>query len=620
MSKVRIYCPKHLRKKMIEAFHAAKAIDIMDHKRTDELDIGSPLEGTEEISDALVKARSLIYQLNLEKRKGNGFKTKEPELKKRIRDTKALYAKVMENSSEQKEIESRLAGLKDAKERLSAILKLGLPLELFHETENIRCFTGYVDDQKQLRAELERDIGEDFEVYSARHRQKEIVAVFAAKEKEIAALSSLGRHTFSEVKLPEEHIKSKRPLDDIEKEIKTLEDDKARIEADTKRLRQKSGREILTSERLLHEAAEKSSLPLRFAETTNIAIISGWVPENTKDRFIRSVEKATAGNIHIEVEAPSEEDDVPVKLDNPKPARSYEFLLRLFSIPSYHELDPSIFMFITFPLFFGFMLGDIGYGIVTLIAFLIFRKLIPEGRQLLNIMIFSSISTIIFGMIYGEFFGFELAHFHAIEAFFHNRHIHYPLLHRSGETVNELILITLIIGALHVNFGLALGFANVLRHHGLKHAILEKGSWFMLEIGVALLALSFTGIQGLLYPGIGVLVLAVVLLYKGEGVQGLVELPTIFVHIGSYMRLMAIGLASVSLAVVINQQTGPMFEKGIAWIVIAVFIFTLGHIINILLGVIGPFLHSLRLHYVEHFTKFYNGGGREFAPFGAQQE
>ena len=109
------------------------------------------------------------------------------------------------------------------------------------------------------------------------------------------------------------------------------------------------------------------------------------------------------------------------------------------------------------------------------------------------------------------------------------------------------------------------------------------------------------------------------MIYLGEGVQGLVELPAIFSNMLSYMRLGAVGLASVGLAVVINENlTLPFIEKGGIYTFFGILIFIIGHIINILLGLIGPFLHSLRLHYVEFFSKFYKGGGIQYVPFGAK--
>jgi len=110
------------------------------------------------------------------------------------------------------------------------------------------------------------------------------------------------------------------------------------------------------------------------------------------------------------------------------------------------------------------------------------------------------------------------------------------------------------------------------------------------------------------------------MIYKGEGAKGLIEIPALFSHMLSYARLMAVGLASVILAAVINDLAGEMFAAGIAGIIGGVLLLAVGHSVNIGLGLISPFLHSLRLHYVEFFTKFYHGGGIRYIPFGAERE
>jgi len=177
------------------------------------------------------------------------------------------------------------------------------------------------------------------------------------------------------------------------------------------------------------------------------------------------------------------------------------------------------------------------------------------------------------------------------------------------------------IGLIHVNWGLIAGFVNINKEHGLKHAIFEKGSWFVLEAGAAMLALSYFNIIKLT-PLIGWLFLAgsLIMLYKGEGVKGIIELPTIFTNTLSYLRLMAIGLSSVSIAVVVNKTAEGFFHEGGLLILAGILILLTGHVLNIILGLFGSFLHSLRLHYVEFFSKFFQGGAEKYRPFGAKGE
>lgn len=616
MTKLRIYCPKSKLKEVIEEMYNAKAVDLIEHQKEDNIDIGTPLTGVEEISDAAIKARSLIYRLNPEKK---AKKSKE-DISKVIKSVQQLHEKVDQIYSRLKEINSRNKHLKKILHTVKKIESLGVPLKYYQETSHIKYFIGQLETLGDLEKELQENLGNNYELHSKKDDKKYLISIFIDKSKEWELLKVLKEHTFSEVKIPEEVIGKDNPIETLQNEIGSLKSEKEELNKKITEIKNKHGAELSEKERRLTQSAKIAEAPLKFGETQNIAIISGWVPSKTKAKVQKRIEEITKGDYHIEQLQISEKDSAPVQLRNPKAARPYEFLLRLFSMPSYKEIDPTLFMFITFPLFFGFMLGDIGYGITTLALFMVLKKYFPQGKDLFNILMFSSGATILFGIIFGEFFGVELAHVHAIGHWMEANHLHF--FHRSpNEMSNIFNLMTIagIVGAIHVNLGLFFGFINIYKHHGVKHAVLEKGSWVLLELGAALAVLSVLKILPLtIWPGMIVIVASAIMLYFGEGIKGLIELPQVFVHIGSYLRLMAIGVASVSLAMVINQQASPLLQSGIGGIIAGIIILTVGHTINIALGIIGPFLHSLRLHYVEHFTKFYEGGGREFKPFGAE--
>jgi V/A-type H+-transporting ATPase subunit I len=260
-------------------------------------------------------------------------------------------------------------------------------------------------------------------------------------------------------------------------------------------------------------------------------------------------------------------------------------------------------MAITFPLFFGFMLGDIGYGLlVLLIAYLVARSN-QKLRSFAEVLGLSALSAILFGAIFGEVFGLE-----AIGSF------HLPsLLHRAQDPMT-LGLIAIAFGVVHINLGLTFGLITEVREHGILHGFLRKGGWFLVQAGIAFLLFGQSWLWWSLALGLGVILLA-----WGEGVVGVVELPTIITHTLSYLRLAAIGLSGVFLAAVTNTVGGGMVMAG-GWSIIGgLLILLIGHSVSLALGLFGSFLHSLRLHYAEFFMKFYEGGGKPYVAFGTPE-
>lgn len=593
MTQVRITAPKNKMKSVINALYDLRLLHFIEFKKKAEkefLDIAEPLGEGEQYSEQLLKLRAIIEYFQLT---GKGEK---------IFDLQAAGRKLERIKEEFLQKKEELEELRKQKEHLQSelenpLLLLGLDAALLQEFATLNVFKGTVKESP--REELQEKIKE-FELIEKKTENKETVfALFVPKKLAEKTAEVLKKYDFKEKKL-----ETSKSLKELNEELKGIEYKLGLAEKKIEKFKENHSAFLVGFESVLAELSEKAEAPLKFASTKNSFIITGWVPTEKFNALKERLGKETGEKIFIEEF--KEKEGAPIAFKNPVFAKPYQFLLDLYSLPQYYEIDPTLLMAFTFPLFFGFMLGDIGYGLTTLIIFLLARKFLkmPALNPLLGIGIIASISTIVFGFVFGEFYGFPV--------------IAHPILHRADE-IQLMILISVLVGLIHLNLGFVIGFFNALKKHSLFKAFAEKGSWIVLEVGVAIVALNMLPMISIPFAEIigGVIaLLGVGLLYIGEGITGLIELPSLLSHTLSYARLFGIGLASVQLAFIINKFVGEFFAMGGVGIIAAVLILIMGHTLNIFLGVLGPFIQSLRLHYVEFFTKFYKGGGIPYSPFG----
>jgi V/A-type H+-transporting ATPase subunit I len=414
---------------------------------------------------------------------------------------------------------------------------------------------------------------------------------------------------------------------------------------------------------------EKAESPLRSGATENVLFTEGWVPTKHLSDLNLGLRKAVGDAYHVEVledegeghhaavaadggdadgtavEDEEEEDFAsltPVLLDNPDYIRVHEELVDLVSKPAYNEIDPSVFMFLSFPLMFGMMVGDIGYGIAFMLTgWMLLRMESPRGfmgkhwkgigifvdgtrTRMIKMIMFSGFITAIWGFLYGEMFGFELYGPHGVLT--HKSLYIVPLdlwlpISRVEEA-NFMLVLCIYIGALHLLIGLTLGFVNEARNHGGAHAFFAKGSWILIVIGGFIFFYIFLTGDGLDFGdtmtsgSLLVFILGIVFLLIGEGMHGVLELPSILSNILSYTRLFAIGLSSLGIALAFNSIVALLWSGGVGGMIGGAIIFFLGHTVNLFLALLAPSLHALRLHYVEWMTKFFTGGGVEYRPLG----
>ena len=484
--------------------------------------------------------------------------------------------KVQKLKKKELKLTNSLLHIKDEIKRVNILKSLKVTKK---ESSSGSYVVGFISASKQKNLSLFKKK----KIYFRTHRVSDRI-YFIAKTKKVD-------FEFKEFYLPES-VGS-----DLTVKLSKAKEELVKLKDELVDLANKNLRHLQREEISLSKKISTFEAKTKFAKTENIVVLSGFVPLNYIKRLKFSLEKILADKFQFDVK--TAKGDVPIKLKNGFLPKQFEALLNMYSLPKYTELDPTFLMFLIFPLFYGFILGDVGYGLLSLFAFTLAKIKLPNLKQFISILQISSISSIIFGVIFGEYFGYEPYH---------------PLMARA-ESPELLLVFAVIFGLLHINMGIILGFINKISN--LKKAVCDHLSWIILELGVVLISLGiYSSSSTSIFVGSVFFTLSLILIYMGHGFIGLIEIPSFFTNILSYARLMAVGLSSVAIAMLVNQYTAVLFSNGFFGIVGGIFLFTFGHIFNIVLGNFESFLHTLRLHYVEFFTKFYTGGGREFKAFG----
>jgi V/A-type H+-transporting ATPase subunit I len=347
---------------------------------------------------------------------------------------------------------------------------------------------------------------------------------------------------------------------------------------------------------------------LKIGETEFTFTIFGWVPAENLKSLESVLQKSFGDQVVLNViDVPKElKKKIPVAMRNPEPMESFENLVKMRAIPSYTDIDPSPLVAIFMPLFFGMMIGDVGYGLIMfLLAIILLRK--PRAGLLgdvLKALQFGALWSIFFGILFGEYFG-TLGEALGL----------YPLWFSRTESssITSLIFMSITVGTIHILLGLAIGVWNSFKHHN-RHEAFEKVGMILGLLGLIIAAGSMAAqlpyaLIGWIIMGIGIVTLAISLGKIGFFL-GPIEFIGVIGSILSYLRIAALGLASVFLAKVANDMAGMVGS-----IIVGVIIAGLIHVLNIIIGILSPTIQSLRLQYVEFFRRFYEGGQMAFSPF-----
>jgi len=528
MCRVSVTGSKRVMESVVESVHDLDMLHVTEYDGAwDGFEPGDPVEGADEASDQLVTVRSLESILGVDA--GDAGPTRLVTDEALEEDLEEVRTKVTELDDRRDEIRDDLRGVEDQIATMEPFVRLGIDLDLLRGYDTLAVSVGEGDADEIDAALADSDV-DTYELFS----EGGVVAVFARADADELQDALVGA-TFSALEVPEGDGDPTEYLEELNHRKQQLESKLDTVEEELDELRLDYAGFLLAAEEKLSIEVQKAEAPLTFATTENAFIAEGWIPDEEYELFeqqvsadvgdaidIEKLEVAaydSDGHVHSQEEVEGEgghheADDAPaadetdegaekavadgghttagglvtmgdssppVIQDNPGAARPFEALVEVVNRPKYGEFDPTVFFFLTFPAFYGFMIGDLGYGIIyTLLGYGLYSKASGNVMKSLGgVAMWAGGFTMLFGILYGEIFGL---HQLGEIVWGGSPPIHKGLQPVYGDYALGWLLVSVLVGMAHLAIGWTLGFVKHLEH-GLWDAITESGSWLLMLFG-----------------------------------------------------------------------------------------------------------------------------------------
>lgn len=538
-----------------------------------------------------------------------------------VREINAFESEAVRLRSEENRQRSILASL-------DVWMDLDISLDL-SDTRSTAIYIGTLPSGIDLD-EVDKNLGEEIKeaalVRSGSDREHHYILLVVHKSREQDALSVLKGKGFNRISFRDMRGTPAENRERILKEISALV---AERDANIEKIKELDpNRERIE---ILHDAfrMERSRVSAvgSILATRTAFYLNGWVPATVSEKVKRNLEKNFVCSVQITVPDPDEE--TPVLVDNGAAVEAIDPVIKMYGVPSSKEIDPSAITMFFFVIFFGMIVCDAGYGLILAVASGLLLKLVKMEagtRRFIKLVFFSGLATVFWGVMFGGFFGIEAMSKYAV--WFNPS--------EDGGT-EKLMAYCLLFGVIHLYAGHVMKALNLFR----------RGQYLDIIFDVLFPLIMFTGFGMFILPnvpgidpaaaknvssiGIYVLIAGVALTvstagrkspkFLGKVFGGLPKLYDIIAFLGdvlSYMRLVALSLSGAILAGLVNGMAGG--GSIIFKLTGGILIILIGHAINFGMGILGAFVHSCRLQYLEFFSKFLEGGGAAFRPFKANTQ
>ncbi|MCL4365046.1 MAG: hypothetical protein M1569_01675 [Candidatus Marsarchaeota archaeon] len=604
MQKVRVFSLDGDKPAVVAALHVMGVIDL----RKSRLLIGDdhPAADATSISDALIKVTGALQLLQPHSIK-----------QERHRDADRLIAEVgrlkvlneiYDLGNERKLIEDDRKAVSHA-ERIASVFS---DVEIdFGRTRsdhiNYRAFETDAKGASRFVSAAGRE--KDMEII-VRKEQKKSFLVLVAYGKSRSIDEYLKGIKINELDLAGKYLEGS-PASVIQTARKKREDNARRLSAISKTFADISSdyfSRLSNLKEMLGIELERSEVSGSFKRTDKTFVIEGWVQKRLVGELRERLTNVTDGRVHIdEIEG---DELAPTHTRRPKILQPFDYLVSFYSVQRSDEIDPTWIFILSFPIFYGLMVTDVGYGIASLLlATFIIRRTDPEGLMYNagRIWQINSFAAIFFGFLSNQYFGFQLPY-------------STPFSFDWLKNTPELIAITVIFGIIQVILGLGLGIYNSYNHGHKKIAYAKFTSILVVLFGTMAVAGAFFGaFNGIITEISGAIAVVSLLLTGVLSGSEATEITNLITHPLSYARLMGFGLGSVIIAFLIDMAFTPHFNGGVigAFVfLVYLVIFIALHFLNMVLSIFEGIVQGVRLNFVEFFSKFYIGNGIRFKPFG----